>query len=130
MNRFKKLSFIKLNSFKGISSSLVSTGIQILIQILMVPVFLESWGVEFYGDWIALTAMFSLLSLFDFSFGVVIANECTRLISIKDNLKNNLVKVANTYLSIFAILLFLIVSIFVLFVKRNSMHFPFDFHVL
>ncbi len=58
----------------GIGSSAMSHGIGALQSFGLVPFFFRGWGAETYGRWLALTAMISYLSLFDFGGQTYVGN--------------------------------------------------------
>jgi O-antigen/teichoic acid export membrane protein len=61
--------------------SLYATGfgqaVNVLIQLAGVPLFLHFWGVEMYGQWLILSAIPAYLSMSDFGFASVAANDMT-----------------------------------------------------
>lgn len=50
-------------------------------QLLMVPLFVYSWGIDKYGNWLTLTALLMLLSFSDFGFLNIISNKVNTLSS-------------------------------------------------
>lgn len=61
-----------------IGENLISTffgiGIQLFVQLILVPFYLIYWGVELYGDWIVLTAITSFFSISDIGLNTVASN--------------------------------------------------------
>lgn len=66
---------------RRIVRSLYATGfgqaVTVLIQLAGVPLFLHYWGVEKYGQWLILSAIPAYLSMSDFGFASVAANDMT-----------------------------------------------------
>lgn len=50
-------------------SLLLSRGIMAIRQLLMVPVFIRVWGVEYYGEWLAVSAIPSFLAMSNLGLG-------------------------------------------------------------
>lgn len=65
---------LKKNLFKNGVASAVGKSIRVLDQLLLVPFFLSSWGAAYYGEWITLTIIPSVLSFSELGFGTAAAN--------------------------------------------------------
>ena len=52
-------------------------GVNVLIQLAGVPLFLHFWGVERYGEWLILSTIPAYLWMSDFGFASVAANDMT-----------------------------------------------------
>lgn len=65
---------VKRSLFKNGIASVAGKSIRVLDQILLVPFFLSSWGAEYYGEWITLTIIPSVLSFSELGFGTAAAN--------------------------------------------------------
>jgi O-antigen/teichoic acid export membrane protein len=52
----------------------VGKGIRVIDQLLLVPFFLANWGPEYYGEWLTLTIIPSMLSFSELGFGSAAAN--------------------------------------------------------
>lgn len=89
---------------RRIVRSLYATGfgqaVTVLIQLAGVPLFLHYWGVEKYGQWLILSAIPAYLSMSDFGFASVAANDMT--MSVARGQKEAAVK---TFHSTFAVIL-------------------------
>lgn len=55
-------------------SSLISKGVRIADQLLLVPFFLSAWGAAYYGEWLTLTIVPSVLLFADLGFGTSACN--------------------------------------------------------
>ena len=68
---------IRNRLISGIGASALYPVVTTIIQVVSVPVFLHCWGEKLYGEWLVLSAIPIYLSLTDFGFGNVAANEMT-----------------------------------------------------
>ena len=59
---------------KNILGNFYGIGVNLFSQIVLVPFFISYWGIELYGDWIALTAVSSFFSMSDIGLNTVTAN--------------------------------------------------------
>lgn len=57
----------------GIAASL-QKGVRVLDQLLLVPFFITSWGAAYYGEWLTLTIIPTILGFSDLGFGTAAAN--------------------------------------------------------
>ena len=55
-------------------ASLIQKGIRILEQLFLVPFFILAWGAAYYGEWITLTIIPTVIAFSDFGFGSAAAN--------------------------------------------------------
>lgn len=60
-------------AFNGIAH-LLSKLIRIADQLLLVPIFLKSWGAAYYGEWLTLSIIPSVLAFADFGLGTAASN--------------------------------------------------------
>jgi O-antigen/teichoic acid export membrane protein len=67
----------------GSLAVLMGQGISILGQLLVVPLFLWAWGVQLYGEWLALYAVVAYLSLLDFGMQMYVVNRLNQCYSRK-----------------------------------------------
>jgi len=66
----------------GSMAVLMGQGINILGQILVVPLILWAWGTQLYGEWLALYAVVAYLSLLDFGMQAYVVNRLNQCYSI------------------------------------------------
>lgn len=59
---------------RGAGTAAVQQFVNLIIQLLSVPLFLWAWGVNLYGEWILLSAVPIYLSLSDFGFSTASCN--------------------------------------------------------
>ena len=67
----------------GSLAILMGQGINILGQILVVPLFLWAWGAQLYGEWLVLFAVVAYLSLLDFGMQMYVVNRLNQCYSVK-----------------------------------------------
>jgi O-antigen/teichoic acid export membrane protein len=65
---------IKKNIFNNGIANTSQKIVRALEQLLLVPFFITSWGATYYGEWITLTIIPSVLALSDLGFGSATAN--------------------------------------------------------
>lgn len=65
---------IKKNILDNGVASVLQKIVKVFQQLLLVPFFISSWGAEYYGEWITLTIIPSILALSDFGFGSAASN--------------------------------------------------------
>jgi O-antigen/teichoic acid export membrane protein len=65
---------LKRNILKNGIASILQKLVRVLEQLLLVPFFLSSWGAAYYGEWLTLTIIPSVLAFSDLGFGSAVAN--------------------------------------------------------
>ena len=78
------MTSISQRLLKNLSATSLGKGLNILTQLTLVPLFLEFWGTELYGEWLILIAIPAYLVVSDFGFGHAAANEMAIAVS-QDN---------------------------------------------
>jgi len=66
---------------KGLGANAFGQLASIVIQVISVPVFLQAWGVELYGEWLILSTVPAYFAMSDVGFANVAANEMTMLVA-------------------------------------------------
>ena len=63
---------------KNLLKNSIATGsrkaVLMLDSLLLVPFFIYNWGVAYYGEWLTLTMIPTVLSLSNFGFGTAVSN--------------------------------------------------------
>lgn len=68
------MNSLKKNILKnGLATGFQKT-VRVLEQLLLVPFFISAWGVDYYGEWLTLTIIPTMLAFSDFGFGSAAAN--------------------------------------------------------
>jgi O-antigen/teichoic acid export membrane protein len=65
---------LKKNLLKNGFATLINRGIKIAEQLLLVPFFITAWGVAYYGEWLTLTIIPSIIGFSDLGFGTAASN--------------------------------------------------------
>lgn len=65
---------LKKNILKNGVATVIGKSFRILEQLLLVPFFISSWGAEYYGEWLTLTIIPSMMAFSDLGFGTSAAN--------------------------------------------------------
>ncbi|MDR0604501.1 MAG: hypothetical protein LBG80_09395, partial [Bacteroidales bacterium] len=65
---------LKKNILKNGIASVLQKLVRVLEQLLLVPFFIASWGAAYYGEWLTLTIIPSVLAFSDLGFGSAAAN--------------------------------------------------------
>ena len=65
---------LKKNILKNGFATVVNKGIKIAEQLLLVPFFITAWGAAYYGEWLTLTIIPSIIGFSDLGFGTAAAN--------------------------------------------------------
>src|SRR5690606_7988998 len=66
----RSVNSFKLRIIKGMSANVITQGTSMVIQFSLIPIFLNFWGIELYGDWILLYSVPAYLSFVDLGFGM------------------------------------------------------------
>ncbi len=74
---------IRKRLFKGFGANAFGQSASIFIQVVSVPIFLQVWGVELYGEWLILSTIPSYFAMSDIGFANVAANEMTMQVANK-----------------------------------------------
>lgn len=65
---------LKQNLLKNGFAILIQKGIKISEQLLLVPFFIAAWGAAYYGEWLTLTIIPSIIGFSDLGFGTAASN--------------------------------------------------------
>jgi O-antigen/teichoic acid export membrane protein len=65
---------LKKNIFNNGFATLINKGIKIAEQLLLVPFFITAWGAAYYGEWLTLTIIPSIIGFSDLGFGTAASN--------------------------------------------------------
>jgi O-antigen/teichoic acid export membrane protein len=114
-NSFKKI-------FKASGASAFGQVVNIINQLLLVPIYIKFWGANLYGEWLILSAAPSLIAMAgDLGFGTVAANEMN--LCVAKNQRNAALKAfQNTWIviSVFSILFLLIAFLAIHYAPVNQ----------
>ncbi|WP_405607769.1 lipopolysaccharide biosynthesis protein [Polaribacter sp. Asnod1-A03] len=68
------MSKVKKNILKNGIATVFQKGIKVLQQLFLVPFFITAWGAAYYGEWLTLTIIPSVIAFSDLGFGTAAAN--------------------------------------------------------
>lgn len=63
---------------RGVGAGLVGQLLSVFSRILLPPMFLKSWGVDVYGEWLLITAVVANLALSEVGGGIYVTNRLTQ----------------------------------------------------
>lgn len=113
---------LKKRILGSLGANLVNQALNFFIQIASVPIFLKSWGIETYGEWLLLSTIPAYLLLSDLGFCNIASNEMT--IYVAENKKEKAIEVLQTtcvfLVFIAAVMLAIVLVIDQLFLDRLS----------
>lgn len=66
---------LKRNLFYNVLSNLISKLVRVSEQLLLIPFFITSWGAAYYGEWLTLTIIPSVIAFSDMGFGTAAGNK-------------------------------------------------------
>lgn len=68
----------------GLGANFFGQIVTVIIQMVSIPIFIKFWGVELYGEWLAISAVTTYFALSDVGFSNVAANEMTMAVARGD----------------------------------------------
>lgn len=104
--------------FNGIAN-IVQKVVRVLDQLLLVPFFLTQWGAEYYGEWLTLTIIPSVLAFSDLGFGSAISNSFVLAYASGDKQKSVNISASGFVLNTFSVVLGSLLTICVLLFGNN-----------
>jgi O-antigen/teichoic acid export membrane protein len=111
---------------KGIGASMVGWILNFISKIALVPLFLKTWGVEIYGEWILVSSVVAYLSLTDLGGRLYILNQLTQAYSRADHTKYQ--EILSSGLALFIVFPMCVYLIFTGFVSLCAINTIFNIH--
>lgn len=71
------MNLIKKRLISGFGANVIGQFINLIIQLISIPLFLKYWDVEMYGEWIILSSIPAFLAMADLGFTSAAGNEMT-----------------------------------------------------
>jgi len=92
-------------------ASVLQKGVKVLEQLFLVPFFISAWGAEYYGEWLTLTIIPSVIAFSNMGFGTSAANSF--VLSYAAGEKQTAANISKTgiYIITLVIILGLIISV-------------------
>ncbi len=89
--------------------------VRILEQLLLVPFFLSIWGPEYYGEWLTISIIPSVLAFSDLGFGTAVSNAFVLSYSKGDKRKASNIYITGLIFNTLTVLLGVVLSMIVIF---------------
>lgn len=96
-------------------ASIFQKGVRVLEQLFLVPFFLTSWGAAYYGEWITLTIVPSVLAFSNLGFGTASANSFVLTYASGQKQKASNISKIGMYLITIVIITAIILSTIIVF---------------
>ena len=96
-------------------ANMLSKSTRVLEQLIVVPFFLKEWGPAYYGEWITLTIIPSILAFSDLGFGSAASNSFVLTYASGDKAKSANIYRSALFIISCTIVLGLILSTVILF---------------
>lgn len=75
---------IRKRVLKGVGANALGQGVNVVVQLAGLPIFVAIWGVEKYGEWLVLSSLAAVLTVSDVGFASAAANEMTMCVGRGD----------------------------------------------
>lgn len=107
---------LKSNLFRNGIAASIQKGVRIFEQLLLVPFFITAWGAAYYGEWLTLTIIPTMLGFSNLGFGTSAANAL--IIKYSSGDKQGAANIAKTGLYIInrVVLCSIFISILLIFI--------------
>lgn len=107
---------ITITRIRNFVSAIFNNSVNIIIQLVMIPIFISTWGKNNYGEWLILTTIPAYLTVSDLGVNVTTTTEiCSLVAQNRHEQARSLYQSAFsffTFLSIIFILLYLLITFF------------------
>lgn len=102
---------LKKRLLKNGLASVFQKGVRVLEQLFLVPFFITAWGAAYYGEWLTLTIIPSVIAFSDLGFGTASANSF--VLSYASGDKQKAANISNTgmYLITIMVLAAMVISV-------------------
>ena len=104
------------NGLGQVSSRIV----RVIEQLLMVPIFLSLWGADYYGEWLTLSIIPSVLAFSDLGFGTAVSNSFVLSYSKNEKLEAAHLYKTGLVITSFTVLLGLFLSCLVIIISWET----------
>ncbi|MBD0850773.1 lipopolysaccharide biosynthesis protein [Maribacter arenosus] len=97
-------------------ASVFQKGVRVLEQLLLVPFFITSWGAAYYGEWLTLTIIPSVIAFSDLGFGTAAANSFVLRYAAGESQKAANINKTGMYIITIMVLVAMIISLLTIFI--------------
>lgn len=101
-------------------ANLFQKGVRILDQLLLVPFFLSAWGAAYYGEWLTLSIIPSVLAFSDLGFGSAVSNSFVLAYASGDKQRAADLNKSGYWVISFSVLLGAVTTVALLVVGRQT----------
>lgn len=109
------MSNLKRNLLKNGFASFLRKIVRVAEQLFLVPFFIASWGAEYYGEWITLTIIPSVIALSDLGFGSAASNSFVLAYAAKEYQKAANIDRTSKYVIFIVVVLVISFSALIIF---------------
>ncbi len=97
-------------------ASVLQKGVRVMEELFLVPFFISAWGAAYYGEWLTLTIIPSVIAFSDLGFGTAAANSF--VLSYASGDKQKAANISKTGMFIITIMVFvaMLISTIVIFI--------------
>ncbi|WP_282162226.1 lipopolysaccharide biosynthesis protein [Ulvibacterium marinum] len=107
---------LKKRLFKNGIATVFQKGVRVLEQLFLVPFFISAWGAAYYGEWLTLTIIPSVIAFSDLGFGTAAANSFVLRYAAGDKQKAVDINTSGMYIITMMVFIAMLISILVIFV--------------
>jgi len=97
-------------------ASVFQKGVRVLEELFLVPFFISTWGAAYYGEWLTLTIIPSVIAFSDLGFGTAAANSFVLSYAAGDKQKAADINKTGIYIITIMVLVAMLISIIAIFV--------------
>lgn len=109
-----------INILKNGVANVLTKSVKVLDQLILVPFFLSAWGAAYYGEWITLSVIPSVLAFSDLGFGSAASNSFVLSYSSGDKKRSFSIFTTALYIITGAILLGILLSIVAMTIANDT----------
>ncbi len=102
---------LKKRLLKNGLASIFQKGVRVLEQLFLVPFFIMAWGAAYYGEWLTLTIIPSVIAFSDLGFGTAAANSFVLSYAAGDRQKAANISKTGMYIITIMVLVAMVISV-------------------
>ena len=97
-------------------ASILQKGVRVLEQLFLVPFFITAWGAAYYGEWLTLTIIPSVIAFSDLGFGTAAANSFVLSYAAGDKQKAADISTTGMYIVSIMVGVAMLLSLLIIFI--------------
>ncbi|MUH35591.1 lipopolysaccharide biosynthesis protein [Zobellia amurskyensis] len=106
---------LKKRLFNNGLAYILQKGVRVLEQLFLVPFFISAWGAAYYGEWLTLTIIPSVIAFSDLGFGTSAANSFVLSYAAGDKKKAADINKTGMYIITIMVLIAIFISVVTIF---------------